>query len=1111
MPLTKTPIDISFAQGLDTKTDPKRLPIGRFRRLENMVFTKGGLLLKRNGYGAITALPDNTYSYLTTFNENLTALGNNIAAYNNGGNSWVQRGTIQPLALETLPLLRNNFNQVASDAAIAPNGVICTAYIEVNGGVSTNRYVIADATTGQNISSPKDIPVSSGTVSGGMRVFVLGNNFIIVFTNTITATAHLQYIAINIYNPAQVSANTDIASVYVPATTLAFDAQVVNNALYVAYNTTSGGQAVKVVKMTSALVIAGPTSFAGITATMVSVTADMTNPANPYIYISTYDSAGNLGFTAIVDQNLGLLMSPLEILSTSGILNLTSSAQNGVLTVFAEKSNNYSFDAAIPTHFILSVTLTWIGFSFNSVFANGAGTITASGGAAALHNGMFLVDNTTPANITAGTTFTAVSTTLTLSAPTAGASAGSPGDALTAATVTQNGAIIRSVGLASKSAIINGQIFFLATYQSAYQPTYFLINGSTTSTLFPVVSAKLAYQNGGGYLTKGLPALGFSGMTATVPYLFKDLIQAVNKGTALPAFSQTAGIYSQTGINLAFFTLGTSSLDTAEIGNDLHISGGFLGMYDGFMPVEHNFFLWPDMDTTTPTDAASWSAAGGNMAAQPDGATNTNAYYYQVTFEWTDNQGNAFRSAPSIPIAVTTTGNGTTGSVTLQGPYLRLTMKSTNKPKIVIYRWSVKIQNYYQVTSITAPLVNDTTSDSWTFVDTLADADVLGNNLIYTTGGVIEDVNAPATNIMALFDTRLWVVDAEDQNLVWYSKQVIESVPVEMSDLLTMFIPQTVGTNQSTGPIKSLFPMDDKLIFGKDGSFVYINGAGPDNTGENGQYSQPTFITATIGCNNQRSFVLIPDGLMFQSTKKGIWLLDRGLGTSYIGAEVEDFTTGAVVNSAVSIPDSNMVVFTLSTGITLMYDYFYKQWGAFVNVPAVSSCIWQGAHTYINSRGAAFQQQAGTYLDGASPVLMAFKTGPIRLGDLQNYQRIYFFYLLGTYVSPHKLNLALSYDYQDAPTQTVLIAPVNFSPPYGSDPSESPYGEGDPYGGPPSLETWRIFPERQRCMAFAIEAQEIFDPTLGAAAGAGLTLSGINAICGFKKPFRPQTAATSAG
>jgi hypothetical protein len=1088
--LIKQGIDVSFAEGLDTKTDKKRVKIGKFVSLENTVFTKGGLLQKRNGYQALPSLPDTSYSYLTTFNGNLTAVGTKIAALNNANQTWVTRGTIQPLQLSTLPLLRNNLNQTACDAVVAPNGLVCTVYLESNGTMTTNKYVIADSVTGQNIVAPAVIPVASGTVSGGMRVFVLGQNFILAFTNTISGTAHLQYVAISINNTSNVGTNTDLAPAYQPEPNLSWDGFVFQDWLYVAYNSTSGSQSVKVTKLNKSLgAVSTPTSFATFLATSISVTVDGTNPATPFIYITWWNGSDNVLRIAVVDQNLLTIQAAHTITTVTNLQTITSAAQNGQCSIFLEDGLAYDYDNTIVTNFIAY-------FLFTLATSSSVGIIS-----------------------------------------------------------------IRSAGLASKAFIIDGIVYYLAAYQSAYQSTYFLINGTASLDSAPVIVAKLAYENGGGYLPTGLPGVTVTGSTAQIAYLFKDLIEAVNKDTNVPAGTQVNGIYSQTGINLSTFILGTTGLDTAEIGNDLHLSGGFLWMYDGYLPVEHNFFLWPDYvevtasadptptgtisNTVTPTIITSLSSVAGivpgmnitgtaipanttvvsvgtTTVTMSAGATAAHSgetitftgnvtaqqYYYQVTYEWSDNQGNQFRSAPSIP--ATATASAGFSSIVVNVPTLRLTYKTANPVKIVIYRWSVGQPEYYQTTSITAPIMNDTTIDQIAFTDINSDDTILGNNLIYTTGGVIEDVNAPATNIMALFDTRLWLVDAEDQNLLWFSKQVIEATPVEMSDLLTIYVPPTVGTEVSTGPIRTLFPMDDKLIIGKRGALVYINGAGPDNTGANDQYSQPTFITSTVGCDNQQSFVLIPQGLMFQSDK-GIWLLDRGLGTSYIGAAVEEFTTGATVLSAVNIPDSNQVRFTLSSGVTLMYDYYYEQWGTFYNVPGVSSTIFENQHTFINSSGAAYQEAPNTYIDGAVPTLIQFTTGPLRLGDLQNYQRAYFFYLLGTYISPHKLAISITYDYENAPSQTVVITPNNYSTPYGAGASQSPYGQGNPYGGPGSLETWRVFFERQRCMALSISVQEIFDATLGAAAGAGLTLSGINFICGFKKAFRPQSAATSTG
>lgn len=1025
----KQAIDISFAKGLDEKTDPKRVPMGNFVSLENTVFQRGGRLTKRNGYTQLPSLPDTTSVYLTNHKENLTAVGTSIFAYSQSYQNWVSKGNIQPLSLSTMPLVRNNFNQTAADTAIASNGLVCVAYVESESGSSVNKYAVYDSTTGQNIISPTTIPPGAGAVAGGMRVFVLGYRFIIVFTNTISAVAHLQYIAIDINNPTNISAPVDLVSSYIPAATLSWDGVVSGSYLYLAYNTTNGGQSVQIISLSNILVASVPVSLASEIATMVSLTADTSSSL--VLYLSYYDASSMVGKVATFDSNLALLSGPTTIFSSVALLNITSSANNGSCHIFAEYSNNYSYDSGIPSHFIRSV----------------------------------IVDSS--ASVT-----TALYT------------------------------VARSVGLASKSFYIGSTIYFLASYQSPYQPTYFLINGSLSVQANPIAVAKLAYQNGGGYLTTGLPNVYVNGDFASVIYRFKDLISAVNKDTNVGSGVQTAGVYSQTGINLATFDIGTEAIDSAEIGNDLHISGGFLWMYDGQLPVEHNFFLYPD------SVEATWSATGGSIVAKPDSTTNTNAYFYQVTYEWTDNQGNAFRSAPSVPIPVTTTGSGTAGSITVNIPTLRLTYKIASPVKIVVYRWSVAQQIYYQTTSITVPTLNSTTSDSIAFVDTNADATILGNNILYTTGGVVEDIGPPATSIMALFDNRLWLVDAEDANLLWFSKQVIEATPVEMSDLFTMYIAPTTGANTNAGKITALFPMDDKLIiFMENSTIFYINGTGPDNTGANNQYSQPIFITSSVSCTNIQSIVLIPSGLLFQSNK-GIWLLDRSLNTSYLGAPVQQSTLTALVKSAQNIPATNQVRFIMDSGITIMYDYYYNEWGTFTGVPAISGTIFDSLHTFLNAEGQIFQESPGSYLDGSRPVLMSFTTGPLRLGDLQGYQRAYFFYLLGEYLSPHQLQVSISYDYSLSPSQSVFITPTNNSGNYGD---IGPYGQGNPYGGESSLYDWRIFLERQRCMAFAISIQEIYDAAAGVTAGAGLTLSGINLVCGFKSQFRPQSAEHTAG
>lgn len=1110
-------VAFNFGQGENSKTDPWQLPVGQFLSLTNSLFQKGGLLGKRPGYATVATAPARS-AYLTTLNNNLLSVGNTINAECVPLNQFIAKGNLQPCSLSVAPAIRNNLNQIQTDSAVA-NGLICMVYTQQNtttsAAVSTYLYAIQDATTQQNIITPSAIPVlSSGTISGSSRVVVVGEYFVILSPVTVSGTVYLQYFSIPLNNPALPSAaQNTFAEAYVPlGSNPGWDAVVANGVLLVGYNTTAGGQGVHITSLTAAQIAANQASGvvrtftnAAYKAGIMSLCAD-TTVVPAIIYVSFWNPTTTDGYTCAVYSTFGALtiqFSPQKIISTVATVNLASCAQNSSCLVFSETTNAYSYDSTLPSNFITGVSVS------------SAGVV------------------------------------------------GTPGNS------------IRSVGLASKAFIVSGVAYFLSAFQSTYQPSYFVINGSTSTAASPVIVAKLAYQNGGGYLTLGLPSVTLENTTASFSYLYKQNVEALN---TLNNTQQTTagGIYSQLGINVADITFGTDAISSAEIAQDLHLSGGYLSIFDGYYPVEHNFFLFPDnlqcaftaTSAVTPTGTFSLggttvvvssatgilagmsitdtsnatyipagtivlyvsgttvtiskptihAAAGdslsiqANMAAKPDGTTNTNAYFYQGVCEWTDSKGNAYKSQPSIPVGMTTSGSGTAGYATINLPTLRLTQKVATPVKLVLYRWSAHTQVYNQVTSITAPLLNSTTVDSVTFVDTLADASVIGNNLIYTTGGVQPDSNGPASNVINLFDTRLFMINAEDDNVLTLSKTVVEGTPVEIPLAFTIYVAPNIGTTGSTGGMKCLFPMDDKLIIFKKNSIFYINGTGPDNLGSTspgsplGNYSQPTFITSVTGCDNPKSIVLTPDGLMFQSDN-GIWIIDRfSLKASYLGAPVEAYND-FVVTSATVIPNTTFVVFTLNTNVILMYDYYYSQWGHWkVPNPIISSCISNGLHTVLTDQGQIQQQTPGTYMDGTDPVLMQFTSSWLNLASLQGYQRFREMYFLGQFLSPHQLQVQIAYNYNPSLRQASLITPQNFSTSV-----PSPFGSPTPVGSVPQLEQWRIHAKEQLCQSFQISVQEVFDPSYGTLPGAGFTMSGVSCDIQIKKAMRPIKGANAVG
>lgn len=992
MPLQKQNLALPFAVTLDTKTDPFQLTPGSMLSVVNAVYTNDKKISKRNGFMPIASLPSNANAtLLTTFNSNLTAVGNNFYAYNSESVQWLNKGLYQPVNLSVIPVVRSSTQQDQLDCAVSPQGLACMVFRDAG---SRFKYQVFDSITSQIFVNPVNLP----TTAHLPRVFILDTHFIITYLDNAIGNA-LYYIAIPIANPSSPLPTAEVSS-NVLNVTHGYDGCVQGTNLYLAW---AGNDGLRYTYFDSHF-----NQYATLVTTG-EVPVNISVYANPtFMWISYYDSSNNVKTLTIAIPLLATWNGPVTIENIAGVTKITSaSVIDNTIELAYGISNTYGYNSD-PTNYVRGAT------------CNSGGTIAGP-------------------NV-----------------------------------------IIRSVDIASKAFTTNGKVYALAAFESSYQSTYFLIDSRGN------VVMKLAYENGGGYTSSYvLPGANINSTGVQIAYQYKDLIQAANGGNnTIPSLN----IYTQTGANLATINLASGNIVAAEIGHNLHLTGGFLWMYDGSQSCEHSFFVWPEDILATP------STSGGSMTNQD--------YFYQVTYEWTDAQGNIHRSAPSIAVHANIASGGS-GSVTLNIPTLRLTYK--NNVRIVIYRWSTAQQEYYQITSITSPTLNNPTVDSITYVDTQADSAILGNALIYTTGGVVENIQAPACNTLCLYKSRLMVLSAEDPNVVWYSKQVVEAVPVETSDLFTIYAAPSIGVQGSTGPTTALAALDDKFILYKEDAIYYLTGQGPDNTGANDDFSDPVFVTATVGCANQRSVSFIPSGLMSQSNK-GIWLLGRDLSTSYIGANVES-SNSATVTSTVNPPGSNQIRLCLDNGTALMYDYFYGRWGYFENIPSLSSTIFQGLHTYLLKDMSVRQETPGAYFDNGRPVLMSFTTSWFNFAGLQGYERLYFIYILGQFLSPNKLQVNIAYDYNPSPTQSTTIEANNYSLAYGLDPL---FGDGSPYGGPSVIEQWRIFAQRQRCQAFQITVNELFD-SIAPTEGAGLSFSGLNLVYGLKKAYHPQPASTSAG
>lgn len=441
----------------------------------------------------------------------------------------------------------------------------------------------------------------------------------------------------------------------------------------------------------------------------------------------------------------------------------------------------------------------------------------------------------------------------------------------------------------------------------------------------------------------------------------------------------------------------------------------------------------------------------------------------------------SYGSGNNIVINQTTFGSSNnlvvsdTYGVTIQVPTLRVTEKGRNTTpvNIILYRTTSNGSIYYRIASG----VNDPSVDTITISDSSNDTQIIGSQQLYTTGGEVDNISTPASKAMCSYKNRVILVPSENPYCFWYSKQVIPGFPAEFSDLFVQ------NLDQRGGGIIAVAEMNDKLILLKQSAVEFMVGEGPAPSGANNDFSYPQLIPTGTGCSSAASVVLTPLGLMYQSPK-GIQLLDLSLTEQYIGAEVEAFNS-YTVTSAQLIPDTTQVRLTLSNGIALVYDYFVRKWSTFTNISAVDSAVYNGKFCYLQSSGTVMEETPGVYTDNGSAIVPSLTTGWLCFAGLQGYQRVWRFLLLGSYFSPHTLNVSVAYDFDSTVKQTDAIAVPASQVPY----------------------EYRLHLAQQKCSSI----QLTISGTPSVPYGQGLSLSALAFEVGAKKGLNKLPAGQSYG
>jgi hypothetical protein len=430
----------------------------------------------------------------------------------------------------------------------------------------------------------------------------------------------------------------------------------------------------------------------------------------------------------------------------------------------------------------------------------------------------------------------------------------------------------------------------------------------------------------------------------------------------------------------------------ATTAGSVYFSGAYMGMYDGAQCAEAGFFLFPEGVT-----AAASGVAGSVVAG---------LYQVVALWEWIDNQGRRHQSAPSVATSATMTGTQTT--LTMTSPTLQLGVRAKSCT-LVFYRTVANGGTFYRANAVNAALGNTLGAATMSYADTsmVSPDPIIGNEILYTTGGALPNDNPPACNAIGVFGGRIIYSNAEDPQDWRFSQYPVAGQGLYFNEALL-----GVRTQQNTGQISAFGVLDDKLIVATQTNKYVVTGSGPNSSGLNGTYSVPQLLPSGVGISDQRPSVVVPDvavddpdipiqhagGLMHQ-TLQGIYVLGRGLQDSFIGFDVEKYAKGSTVTSGVLLSDKPQIRFTVpSSSTVLVYDYLFNQWSTFactggISSAPASSVVWNGVWTFGDTTQLLLgTDNLGVYQDfgglGSAAIPMSLTTAWIRLDALQGFERL---------------------------------------------------------------------------------------------------------------------------
>lgn len=457
--------------------------------------------------------------------------------------------------------------------------------------------------------------------------------------------------------------------------------------------------------------------------------------------------------------------------------------------------------------------------------------------------------------------------------------------------------------------------------------------------------------------------------------------------------------------------------------------------------------------TVRPIINGSTTAPAVVFADQPLRTMALGTYQYAACLRWVDRSGKVHRSAPCPTKSYTTVTTGFHTGVASGMIVARVQIAASHECQVEFYRSEQGKSVLYYLGTSQVQGIGDDVECIAVFEDSTQDVDLVRRETIYTSGGVLE--NWAPGQMFGVTAHKQRVVGIAGTNLesAYYSKTVLPGEPVEFAE------ENRIAVIAEGGRLTGLASLDEKLIlFKRRGIFVVVGDYSSD-VGQFGTLSEPQRLPTDIGCVSESSIVVTSMGVMFQS-ERGIYLLDRSMNLTHIGADVEDSLGLSTVGRALLDEKTNEVMFFLQAPTALVFNLDRQFWSVWTNQRADDACIGLTSRVRIDNVGRVHQHNEGSFvdvLDGAESFFSGLVELPwLSLAGRQDYQRMYRAILLGTYKSDHTIEIDLRYDFDDSPSTALVYS-----------------AQGATVIGSPAKQYQVMFrPARQKCQAVKMRLKQ---------------------------------------